>query len=53
MSPSASSTSEDSTVNIIEQDVIEGFGFALGGVIASIVLIWVGGNRIKKLLKGT
>jgi hypothetical protein len=45
--PSSSDTNQ-----IIEQDIIGGFGFALGGVIASLILIWIGGARIKKVLRG-
>jgi hypothetical protein len=48
MSPSPS----DSTETVVIQDIIGGFGFALGGVIASVLLIWLGGSRIKKVLKG-
>lgn len=35
----------------IEQDVVSGFGFAIGGVLASVFLIWLGGKKAKKILR--
>lgn len=50
MSPSSSLI--DTTESTLEQDIISGFGFALGGVLASVILIWFGGKQIKKVLSG-
>lgn len=53
MSPSASTSIDLSTTeSTLEQDIIGGFGFALGGVIASVFLIWFGGKQIKKVVSG-
>jgi hypothetical protein len=52
MSPTTNSNSNVSnTEQQIEQDIIGGFGFALGGVLASVILLWFGGKQIKKALK--
>lgn len=48
---SNTSSSFTSTEQAVEQDIIGGFGFALGGVLASVILLWVGGKQIKKVLK--
>lgn len=53
MSPSTSTSIDLSTTeSTVEQDIIEGFGFTLGGVIASVILIWFGGEQIKKVVSG-
>lgn len=50
-SPNSSSSSTDQVEQAVEQDIISGFGFAIGGVVASVILIWIGGSKVSKILK--
>lgn len=47
----SSDSNFSATEQAVEQDIIGGFGFALGGVLASVILLWFGGKQIKKALK--
>lgn len=35
----------------LEEEIVSGFGFALGGVLLSVLVIWLGGEGLKKKIK--
>lgn len=35
----------------LEEEIVSGFGFALGGVLLSVLVLWLGGEGLKKKIK--